>query len=369
MTRVADQLGTGASFSRTRPVSARRAATAAATGVPTEGVPAPTELPVGLISQNPDNPRNELRNLDLLTQSVEASGVVVAITVASASAYLEERAGRARELDEGATYVVVDGHRRLEAARRAGKATIKVVVDDSRVATDESLLEAAYVANYHRDDMTELEEANALQSLVKFYGSQTKASQRLGMSQSTLSQKLSILKITPDLQADLATGRLKIEHVRNLGKLSPEEQKRKAEERATAAANRAKRQPLAKNPASEPGPAADPPSAAGSDYHGVIIPEAQQTPPRQRQEQTAATADTEKESGEPKPPSPSATALQPNSESALTKQPSALPSREPEHLAKVINEELEHGSRKRLIALLLQYNESEADPDAEPVSA
>ncbi|WP_308295448.1 hypothetical protein [Streptomyces sp. MUM 178J] len=47
---------------------------------------------------------------------------------------------------------------------------------------------------------------------------------RLGIAQSTISSKLSTLELDPQLQADLVAGRRKIEHVRNLAKLPPEQQ-------------------------------------------------------------------------------------------------------------------------------------------------
>jgi ParB family chromosome partitioning protein len=257
----ADTLGPAPAFGAAR--SARRAATQKAIGgdgAPQETV---TELPVTLISENPDNPRNHLRDIDSTVETVRSVGVLLPIVVATVEAYLRERPDRANDLDEGAKYLVVDGHRRLEASRRVGLATIPVRVDNARVATDESLLEAAFIANYHRDDMTDLEEAHALQQLVEYYGSQTKASKRLGIAQSTLASKLSLLKLAPELQKDLMTGERKVEHVRNLGKLSPEEQKAKADERAETARRRA---------ASVAEPTGQP-SSGPADYHGVIIPE------------------------------------------------------------------------------------------------
>ncbi|MET8275750.1 ParB/RepB/Spo0J family partition protein [Streptomyces sp. NPDC005096] len=230
----AKDLGAGASFAQARPISARRAAIGAATGAPTAGVPDPTELPLSQISQNPDNPREELRDLEGLAESIREIGLVNAITIASIDAYLAERPGRAADLDEGARYIVIDGHRRLEGARLAGAPTIRVSVDNALVSTDESLLEAAFVANVHRDDMNPLEQAQALRKLVEFYGSQNKAAKRLGIAQSTISSKLSVLDLDPQLQADLVAGRRKIEHVRNLSKLSPEEQQQQADARAEA---------------------------------------------------------------------------------------------------------------------------------------
>ncbi|MFE1271235.1 ParB/RepB/Spo0J family partition protein [Streptomyces sp. NPDC058758] len=235
----AKNLGAGASFVQARPISARRAAIGAVTAAPTEGVPDPTELALHLISQNPDNPREELRDLEGLADSIREIGLVNSITVATLDSYLAERPDRSGDVDEGARYIVVDGHRRLEAARLAGATTIRVSVNNRLVATDEALLEAAFVANVHRDDMNPIEQAHALKKLVQFYGSQNKAAKRLGIAQSTISSKLSILDLDLELQADLIDGRRTVEHVRNLSKLPPEEQRAKADARAKAAEQKA----------------------------------------------------------------------------------------------------------------------------------
>ncbi|PKV76969.1 ParB/RepB/Spo0J family partition protein [Streptomyces sp. TLI_146] len=234
----AKDLGAGSSFGQARPVSARRAAIGAATVAPTAGVPDPTELPVGRISQNPDNPREQLRDLDGLADSIREIGLVNAITIASVEAYLRERPDRADDLDPDTRYIVIDGHRRLAAAKLAGVPTIRVSVDNALVSTDEALLEAAFVANVHRDDMNPLEQANALKKLVEFYGSQNRAAKRLGIAQSTISSKLSVLDLTPELQADLVEGRRKVEHVRNLSKYTGDQQREQADARAAAAEER-----------------------------------------------------------------------------------------------------------------------------------
>ncbi|MEL5957198.1 ParB/RepB/Spo0J family partition protein [Streptomyces sp. CLV115] len=268
----AKNLGAGSSFAQARPISARRAAIGAATGVPTAGVPDPTELALNLISQNPDNPREELRDLDGLAESIAEIGLVNAVTVASIEAYLEERPHRAADLDEGARYIVVDGHRRLAAARLAGAAKIRVSVDNALVSTDEALLEAAFVANVHRDDMNPLEQAQALRTLVDFYGSQTKAAKRLGIAQSTISSKLSVLDLDPQLQADLVEGRRKIEHVRNLSKLPPDEQRQQADARAAAGVQRRSAvRELSRRDSSESG-AADEPRGGADTSGGLVVP-------------------------------------------------------------------------------------------------
>ncbi|MFJ3229231.1 ParB/RepB/Spo0J family partition protein [Streptomyces sp. NPDC086783] len=235
-----DQLGRGASFSGSPRRSARRnAIDQTINGGDAAGTAALTDLPVPAISDNPDNPRNHLRNLDDTIASVREVGVILPIVVGTVDAYVRSRPHRAGDLDAGTQYVVIDGHRRLESARRVGLATIPVRVDDDRLSTDEKLLESAFIANYHREGMTDLEEAHALKQLVDYYGgSQTQACKRLSMSASTLSSKLSLLKLSPELQKELMTGERKAEHVRNLSKLSPEAQKAKADERAAASRRR-----------------------------------------------------------------------------------------------------------------------------------
>lgn len=262
MSSKKDQLGRGASFgSAASARSARRAAIdQTINGSSAEDTAAITDLPVALISDNPDNPRNHLRNLEATVESVREVGIILPIVVGTIDAYLRDRADRADDLDDGAQYVVADGHRRLEAARRVGLATIPVRVDNAHFSTDETLLEAAFIANFHREDMTDLEEAHALAQLVKYYGgSQTKACKRLSISSSTLSSKLSLLKLSPELQKDLMTGSRTTEHVRNLGKLPPAAQKAKADERAEAA--RRKAEARRQKPPER--------SAVPEDFHGV----------------------------------------------------------------------------------------------------
>ncbi|MFD8454458.1 ParB/RepB/Spo0J family partition protein [Streptomyces coelicoflavus] len=324
----ADTLGSAPAFGAARGArSSRRNLIDQTIGGEESTAAAITELPVTLISENPDNPRNHLRNLDETVQSVREVGLIIPIAVATVDAYLRNRSDRAGDLDDGAQYIVVDGHRRLEAARRVGLATIPVRVDNGRVATDEALLEAAFVANYHRDDMTDLEEAHALKSLVDYYGSQTKAAKRLGIPQNTISSKLSLLKLAPELQKDLVTGARKVEHVRNLGKLSAEEQRAKADERAEAARAKAETQAAREVVERSAGPA---------DYHGVIIPETETETetgtPAAVPQPGAAASSAGREQVEPSPsesiPEPRAGAEETdpaNAEAAQPKQPKRLP--------------------------------------------
>ncbi|MFE2584566.1 ParB/RepB/Spo0J family partition protein [Streptomyces sp. NPDC059378] len=197
----ADQLGAGRFGGGVRPVSARRQAVAAATGVPTDGVAPPSELPPDSISLNPDNPRSSLGDLTELAGSLKTHGQKVAITVMNRDAYIKANPEREADLDPDTTHVVIDGSSRLAAAREAGLPTIKIMVSDDQGTTSEELLESALVANIHRQDLEELDEARALQRLLAIYGSQTALAQRLHRSQGWVSQRLALLNLTPELQA------------------------------------------------------------------------------------------------------------------------------------------------------------------------
>jgi ParB family chromosome partitioning protein len=224
----ADQLGSGRFGGGVRTVSARRQAVAAATGVPTEGIDPPAELPIHRISLNPDNPRSDLGDLTDLAGSLKTHGQKQAITVMNRDAYIKANPDREPDLEPDTTHVVVDGSSRLAAAREAGLDTLKVMVSDDQGSTPEELLESALVANIHRQDLEELDEARALQRLLEIHGSQRALAKRLHRSQGWVSQRLALLNLTPELQALI--GDEPIDLLRAVGNKPAEQQKAALEE-------------------------------------------------------------------------------------------------------------------------------------------
>ncbi|MFB8760688.1 ParB/RepB/Spo0J family partition protein [Streptomyces nigra] len=78
------------------------------------------------------------------------------------------------------------------------------------------------VANIHRQDLSELDEARALQRLLAIHGSQTALAKRLHRSQEWVSQRLALLGLTPELQARI--GGEPIDLLRAVGSKPPEQQ-------------------------------------------------------------------------------------------------------------------------------------------------
>ncbi|MEE1775539.1 ParB/RepB/Spo0J family partition protein [Streptomyces sp. NPDC048210] len=221
----ADTLRASASFGQARGgISARRAAIEAAATAPTDGAPPPLKLPVDVISLNPDNPREVLGDLTDLGASLRDHKQKTAISIMSRFAYLEGNPGRADDLEKGTKYVVIDGNSRLAAAREAGLTQIKVMLDDELGSNPDEILESAFVANVHRQDLDPLDEAKVLQRLLEIHKTQDALAARLHRSQGWVSQRLALLGLTPELKEKLQTGEESAALLRRVGKKKPEEQ-------------------------------------------------------------------------------------------------------------------------------------------------
>lgn len=245
----ASKLGTGSSFQQAQraSISPRRQAIDAATKAPTAGALPPVELSVDVISLNPANPRTELGDLSQLAGSMRDHGQKTAISIMSRFSYVEGNPDHEDELEPDTKYVVIDGNSRLAAAREAGLSTIKVMLDEGLGSNPDEILESALVANIHRQDLDHLDEARALEQLLKVHGTQEALAARLHRSQGWVSQRLALLTLTPELQRKLETGEEPAELLRRVGRKDPAEQEehlrllkekraRVAEERAAAVA-------------------------------------------------------------------------------------------------------------------------------------
>ncbi len=161
------------------------------------------DIPVSLISPNPDQPRKRFSQEALtgLAKSIEQDGVIQPLTV--------------RRTNEG--YVLVTGERRLRAAKLAGCQSVPCVVvriNDKRSAV------IALVENIQRADLDCFEEAEAINSLINEYAiPRSEIALRLGLAQSTVSNKLRLLRLTPSQRRLICENSLTERHARALLKL------------------------------------------------------------------------------------------------------------------------------------------------------
>lgn len=150
------------------------------------------QIPVQYIVPNKSQPRVEfsLYELQELADSIRANGVLQPLTV------------RKRSAQE---YELVTGERRLRASKLAGLTTVPCILiscDDERAAV------LALLENLQRVDLGPFEEAEGICRLIATWGvTQEEAARRLGKKQSTIANKLRLLKLTePEREMIVKTG-------------------------------------------------------------------------------------------------------------------------------------------------------------------
>jgi ParB family chromosome partitioning protein len=163
------------------------------------------DIPIELISTNPDQPRKSFEDKELseLSDSIREFGVIQPIIV---------------KRDTKGQYIVIAGERRLRAAALAGLKKIPAIVRDAD-EKDSALL--ALVENVQREALNYIEEAAAYKRLMEEYGlTQSEIAKRVGKQQSTISNKIRILSLPPDIQQVLAENQLTERHARALLKVN-----------------------------------------------------------------------------------------------------------------------------------------------------
>lgn len=198
-----------------------------------EGKRPPVSVPLSALAHNPFNPREELTDVDETAESLRARGQIQPVTVVRRAAFLVAHPGTEGSLRD-AEYVVIDGNRRLAAARIAELEELRIDVADELSESPADLLESALVANIHRVDVPPMDQAKAIQELVKVHGSQSQVARRLGKTPAWISQRLALLELTPELQEKVEAGELKVEPARRIGRLPKDEQASAAEETINA---------------------------------------------------------------------------------------------------------------------------------------
>jgi len=162
------------------------------------------EVPIGSITPNTFQPRDHFdeEQIASLAASIRELGVLQPILVRPTG-------------DEGDAFELIAGERRWRAARRAGLATIPVLV---RTATsDQSSLEQALVENLHRADLNALEEAAAYQQLIdEFELTHDDVATRVGKSRVAVTNTLRLLQLPAGVQRAIADGELTAGHGRAL---------------------------------------------------------------------------------------------------------------------------------------------------------
>lgn len=170
-------------------------------------------IPIESIAPNPYQPRKNFNNLSLdeLSESIKSYGVLQPINV--------------RKIGDNG-YELIAGERRLRAAKLAGMKEIPAIVVEV-VEQDSAVI--ALIENLQREDLNYLDEAEGYYNLIHDHGlTQEELSKKVGKNQSTIANKLRLLRLPPDIKNELLKNNLTERHARALLKLPDEKLQHKA---------------------------------------------------------------------------------------------------------------------------------------------
>lgn len=168
-------------------------------------------IPIAAIRPNPYQPRRNFnkRSLEELSQSIKSYGVIQPISV------------RQITVD---SYELIAGERRLRASQLAELEEVPALIVDYR---DRESAMIALIENLQREDLNFIEEAKGYYNLISDHKfTQQELAEKIGKSQSTIANKMRLLKLPSDIQKSLVEEELTERHGRALLKL-PDDDLRK----------------------------------------------------------------------------------------------------------------------------------------------
>ena len=200
------------STSSTRGLGKGLGALLSSDGIPEDASDSVVELKINDVSPNTEQPRKvfDEEALNELASSIKENGVIQPIIVT------KKKDG----------YVIVAGERRWRAARIAGLKIIPAIV---RELTSQQIMEQALIENLQREDLNPLEEAFAMDNLLKTHKmSQEQLAKKLGKPRATIANTVRLINIDESLQDYIINGDLSAGHAKALLSLKNPEDKRKA---------------------------------------------------------------------------------------------------------------------------------------------
>ena len=111
-------------------------------------------------------------------------------------------------------YEIIAGERRYKAAQIVGLKQVPAIIIE---ADDNTSAELAVIENLQRKDLSAIEEAKSFKKLLdRGYLTQEELSKKLGVSQSSISNKLRLLNLPDEVQTALLENRISERHARSL---------------------------------------------------------------------------------------------------------------------------------------------------------
>lgn len=164
------------------------------------------KLKIDKIVPNKSQPRLDFRDESLkgLAESIKENGLLQPITVRK----------------QGSKYELIAGERRFRACKNIGMKEIDAIVLEK---SDEESANLALIENIQREDLNAIEQALAMKRIMKREKiTQEDLADRLGYKQSTVANKLRLLKLPGYVKTAVAKDILSERHARALLKVPSE---------------------------------------------------------------------------------------------------------------------------------------------------
>lgn len=165
------------------------------------------EVKIDKIKPNDNQPRKKFDNQKMkeLMKSINNYGIIQPIVV--------------RSITDG--YEIIAGERRWRAAKNLKIGKVPVVI---RKADDLTVSKLAIIENIQREDLNEIEEANAYDELMKNYElTQQELSNIVGKSRSYIANLIRLLNLEEEIQKELISKEISNGHARALLSLENKE--------------------------------------------------------------------------------------------------------------------------------------------------
>lgn len=135
-----------------------------------------------LIDPHPDNPRKNIGDVTDLAASIKANGLLTPLSV----------------VPNGSRYRVIAGHRRLMACKQAGTGAVPCFVLDLDPLQQ---LEAMVTENCQREQLTTMEESDAIQGMLDLGATTAAVAHRLGRSADYVRDRAKVAGIKTEVRA------------------------------------------------------------------------------------------------------------------------------------------------------------------------
>ena len=169
------------------------------------------QIPIEDIIPNRFQPRINFdeKSLSELSNSIKQHGIIQPLVV--------------RPL--GDKFEIIAGERRYKAATMAGLSTVPAIVTEM---DDGTSAEVALIENVQRKNLTSIEEAKSYKNMLERGNmTQEELAKKMGLSQSTIANKLRLLNLSDEVQDALMHEKISERHARALLSISNKEEQKK----------------------------------------------------------------------------------------------------------------------------------------------